>query len=289
MPKIIRFEDEINSPSLNVRVNDFIRYDNEYIVFQTPFHHIFNYGIPKESIYKNIKDRSYICIDSINPEFKLYNIYKCIDEFIIKELDNMKTKNIIKDTHINYERIISNEKYIKYYLPYNRIQIQNNELDFERQKIYDLLLPEIQSEDRDISFFAKIKLIKELNKDKFFNYIYKYRLLESTDENRYEIKFKTFDEFTSNIKQGTNIRFLIKPRLMVRKNNNENIYFVHLDIFSIEITKKQYINFEYDYDYISRRLSTQLKCDIISTRYKPDNIQNLIASGEIVYSHLFSK
>ena len=62
---------------------------------------------------------------------------------------------------------------------------------------------------------------------------------------------------------------------------------IPLLINSIEITKKQYVNFDYDYEYIQQKLNKQLKLDIITLRYTPEKIKQLFEDGDITTLYLF--
>ena len=277
MSRIIRCDDDIDYTTFDIKVGDYLRCEGSPVYIQTPFHHMSKYGIPKESeFFPNITRRSQIKLE-IKQEMKLYKFYKRLDTFFLGQLIKMKTKNIIHDMHINYEGIINNDRdFIKYSLGYNRIE--NESLIWEqhrvRAEITESYLPRIQSGYHNTSIMACLelenKLDDEFNKDKYFNFEYKYKLYESTDEEKFsrEIKFHTLGKFASYIKFKTNLRFLIKPRLKVYQHNGENIYFVQLYVYSVEITKKQSVNFGFDYEYMTHRFST-LKPDIVSIRYKP--------------------
>jgi hypothetical protein len=136
-----------------------------------------------------------------------------------------------------------------------------------------------------------------INPDRHYNYNFKFKLFESSDITTYkqEIKFKTFGELNSYLIPGTKVKFIItclnnirreltlsdkklikKLSFSQRQNKiNELMYYVTkipLLVHSIEITKKQYVNFDYDYEYIQQKLNKQLKLDIIASRYTPDKI-----------------
>ncbi len=176
----------------------------------------------------------------ISPEFKLYHLYKMIDNYSISIINEYNEKNHIKNDEYIYFPIIG-----KYKLPYDKTH------------------------------------------DSF-----QFKLFDTTTDKQ-EIKFKSFEEL-STILKGAKVKFIIscvttfsrqfKPHLNKTKRY---VYKTHLLIHSIEITKKQYVNFNYNYEYIQQKLNKQLKLDIIALRYTPDKIKQLVNDGDITTYHLF--
>ena len=205
--------------------------------------------------YNNIDD-----IDiEINQQVKLYNLYKMIDNYCISIMNEYNERNHIENDRYKYSSIIG-----KYKLPY----------------------------------------------DKTHN-IFQFKLFESSDTttDKQEIIFKTFEELSLYLTKGTRVKFIIScvttmskspcldKNLLKQLSNSEKfeyirksmfyVYKTHLPVHSIEITKKQYVNFDYDYEYIQQKLNKQLKLDIIASRYTPDKIRNLIDDGDITTYNKF--
>jgi hypothetical protein len=217
-------------------------YNNKRLYLQTPFYE--NYSIPSSSaiipeliFLENISSRSYIKV-KMTPDMDNYNFYQKLDKF----LDTNQFRTRIRTLHnsfntdFEYDPIIKSRENLgkradpkfgsfKYFLPYERTRIGVPDGTF--------------SDDHDTKMLAYFKS----DDDEFYKYTsFNYKLFKNVDGIRQQINFDSFDEFTSHVNQGTNIRFIIKPRLFFRKkygppykNTATVIYFIRLDITTIEI------------------------------------------------------
>ena len=251
---------DVDISLLDVNNGSFIKYAGKYIAIQIPFHNLNRFDILKDSYdYPTISSRSIINIE-IQPEFALYHFYKKMDnffeEYLKKKYGNIEYKPIIR---IKYNK---KYEYIQYFLPHRKIKISKPSEKFMQRVI------QLHCDNTNDNRQTAINMYNdEISQDKYFDYSFLYKLYESTNNSREEIKFKTFDEFVSYIKYGVNIRFIIRPRLYKKYLGGKDYYYLRLDIRLIEITKKKIVNFDYDYEYILKRMCPELRIAIHAIKY----------------------
>ena len=227
----IDFEEELD---LLVETLKFI-YKNNLFMIQTPFHE--EYSIPPRTIFTpNISDCPYIKIQITDMD--IYNKYQRFNKFVdndqfrtkLRFINNDYLKTMINNYNINgstkfeYEPIIkSSEEHghsLKYFLPYQKIRIG---------------YPEgTDSEDHN----TKMRAYFSRDDDEYFEYSFRYKLYKNVDGIRQKLNFESFDDFTNLVNQGTNIRFIVEPRLRFKCNphfKNTLIYFIRLEVSLIEI------------------------------------------------------
>ena len=263
MKKLINYND-IDFKQINPQVNNSFLYNHKPLYFLTSFHTFQNNEIQiNDDCTKSISSRSKLKIE-INPVMAIYHFYKNLDNFF--DNNDFRLKNF-NDHKIKY-RPIMNDNNIIYHLPYKKTR---NSIPFE-------YLDNYYNDDNDDLLMRFIIM----SNNKYYDYEYKYKLFNIKNE----IKFNSFDEFISCIKKGVYIRFIIKPRLVY--DYEDSVYFIRLDAYMIEINNNNN-NIEYNYKYIYQIMSHQLRHDIQSVMYKPENIDQLIKDGIIKTSHLFLK
>ena len=148
-----------------------------------------------------------------------------------------KLKGFHDSTTFVYEPIIKNREHLlskflkiskfgfrKYFLPYQKIRIGYPESN--------------ESDDHD----TKMTNFCKSYDDEYFKYTsFKYSLFKNFEGIIQELPFDSFDEFTSYVKQGTNMRIIVQPTLWFKKsydkayNKKTLIYYIRLDVSKIEI------------------------------------------------------
>jgi len=138
-----------------------------------------------------------------------------------------------------------------------------------------------------------IQYNKIINNDNtVFHYLMPFTdIYVSTEERRTKIQFITrnngiYPELVSHIEKAINMRFIIILVLHIKKEKNIHYFDVELRIKAIDICNKEYVKFDYNYEYILNRM-LKIKYDIIHIRYRPENIRFLIEDGEITTSSFF--
>jgi len=214
-------------------------YNDKPLNIQTAFHE--DYSIPSiipfdtpflRNINSSISSRSFI---KVKHTHEMFDFYQNLDKFLSSELFKTKLGSLscvdcIGTTKFIYNPIIKCDSTIKYFLPYNKKRTGYPEDLFSR---YDNIgiISLLSSED-----------------DKYFEYTsFNYKLFKNINGIRQEIPFDSFDEFTTYVKHGTNIRFIFKPKLCFRRimkttdpdydydYDDTMKYFVRLDVYMIEI------------------------------------------------------
>jgi len=220
-------------------------YNERLLYFQTDFHE--SYYVPSSTVHfpATISIRSYVRV-KMTPDMEIYHFYQRFDKFLNTDQFRSKLKAMsgFNSTKFEYDPIIKiikssdaerMSKYsdykldtLKYFLPYKKIRIG---------------YPEgIDSGDHDTKMLAFCKSYD----DKYYGYTsFNYKLFKNFNGIIQELPFDSFDEFTSYVKQGTNISFVVKPTLVFKKNynppypyygnKNSLIYFIRLDVSQIEI------------------------------------------------------
>jgi len=112
-----------------------------------------------------------------------------------------------------------------------------------------------------------------------------HQLCETNGKTHTLFNINTFEGLKSYINYGYNIRFIIKPILFC----NKDIYYIKLYVNLICINKTNTIKYDYDYDYILKRIQNSFRQDIHAIKYIPRNLKELIENGEINTFHLFKK
>lgn len=261
--EIIKYNN-INFKQIKPKVNDTILYNNKPLYFQTSYHTFQDNELQiNNDPNKSISSKSKLII-GITPNMAIYHFYKKLDDYF----DNHDFRNkYFTNSRIKYRPIINNNN-ITYHLPYKKIR-NLIPFDFDYNQYYD------ENDDLLMKFIV-------MSNNKYYDYSYKYKLFNSQNE----IKFKSFDEFITFIKNGVYIRFIIKPTLIY--DYEDSVYFIRLETYMIEINNNTN-NIEYAYEYLFHRIPHQLRNDIHSERYKPENLDELIKDEIITTSHLFLK
>lgn len=187
------------------------------------------YSIPNSFVwnghefFKNITERSFVKI-KMTSNMDDYNSYHNLDKFLDSE--QFKTK-LIGGINYEYEPIIKNLNNVttlKYYLPHEKIRIGYPEG------------PEGIDWNDAFTNFATLYRIYD---DEFFEYVkFNYKLNKKINGVSYPCHFNTFDEFTTHMKEGTTVRFIVKPKLLFRNKpgfKNTKIYKVQMNVFRLEI------------------------------------------------------
>lgn len=260
----IKYED-IDFNKLKVKVNNIFSYNDKPLYFQTSFHNLNNFEFPLNNEYcKSISSRLKLKID-MSSNIDMYKFYKNLDDF----LDNDEfRKQHFNDIIVKYRPIINKNYDIIYNFPCKKMR-NMVPFDFPSDYYFD--------NDND-SILMKLQIISQ---DKYYDYIFDFRLLETINDTKTQIKFESLDELMNFIKKGTNIRFIIKPRLVY--DLESSLYFVQLYAIMIEINENKIIN--YDYDNIIERI--QYRNEILAIRYQPENINELVKDGIITTTHLY--
>ena len=251
--------------------------NDDILKVQTPYQPVYRNGIPiKNHFMRNTNNICKINIE-ISPVFALYEFYK--------KIDNLVGNFVLTKKNAKYEPIIKEKKqHIQYKLPHQKIPIDSEVIE----NIEDEYYHQMQDKDHDTKMLLYFKMVNEKEDDKYYNYTYHFSVYNlSNTQQRQQINFTTIDEIRPYIKPGINIRFIIMPIIRMRKERSTIVYTTFLSIRCIETTD-QYVKFDYNYEYIQQRLNTQLKYDIISTRYTPDRIPQLIEENELTTTHLFA-
>jgi hypothetical protein len=188
---------------------------------------LFNeYSIPSRinlsglELFKNISDRSYVKT-KMSPDMDIYHFYLNLDNYLGSY--QFKTK-LVGNNNFEYEPIIknfNNDITLKYYLPHQKIRIGYPE--------------DIDSNDHD----TKMRAVFISNDDDFFEYVkFQYTLHRKINNISQTINFETFDQFTTYMKEGSTVKFIVRPTLLFKDKLgfvNTKIYYIRMDVVKLEI------------------------------------------------------
>lgn len=262
--------DDIDFNYLKININNIFSYYENPLYFQTSFHNLQNFEFPMNNQYcKSISSKSKLKIN-ITPCMDMYKFYKELDDFL--DNDDIRMKNF-SNIKIKYRPIINKNNEIIYHFPCRKIR---NMVPFE------IPFNEYFDDDND-NILMRLQIISQ---DKYYDYEFNLKLFEVINETRKQINFKSLEELTTYINKGTNIRFIIKPKLIY--DLELSVYFVQLYATMIEVNKTNNLIINYDYEYILSKISHQyMRNEIHAIRFLPENIDELVKDKIITTKHLF--
>jgi hypothetical protein len=261
---------DIDFKHLKININDSFSYHDKPLYFQTSYHNLQDFEFPLNNNYcKSISSKLKLKIN-ITPCMDMYKFYKELDDLLDNE--EFKIKNF-NDTKIKYCPIISKNNEIIYHFPCKKIR-NMVPFKFNSNEYFD---------DENDNILMRLQIISN---DIYYDYEYKFKLFQVINETREQINFKSLEELTTFIKKNTNIRFIIKPKLIY--DLGLSYYFVQLYPVMVEINKTNNLIIDYDYEYIFEMIQGY-RNEIHAIRFLPKNIDELVTDEIITTKHLFLK
>jgi len=198
---------------------------------------------PRVYVYENMSIEMQTIPIDIKPQCKLYSVLKGIDntckQFILKNGGTYKP--IICD---KFGEVPTSCLYYFFGVKIPKPEYAGSQL-----------ITAIESQDYCTWSQAEMELINK----KYYDYAPQYKLYNRTGKSVTEIKLKTFDDLISHMKHAKNIRFIVNFKLCCNKYKH---YSLKIVVRYIEINYNQIVKYDYDYDYISKRMYPELKAAI---------------------------